>query len=50
MGKRSKSKRFSQYSADAVKKHAEIFPYRSTLSEAEQQEQYENRSGNSGGL
>lgn len=49
MGKRSKSKRFSQYSADAVKKHAEIFPYRSTLSEAEQQ-QYENKSENSGGL
>ncbi|MFD1850050.1 hypothetical protein [Oceanobacillus bengalensis] len=34
MGKRSKSKRFTQQGADSVKKHAERFPYRSTLAEA----------------
>ncbi|WP_179151935.1 hypothetical protein [Oceanobacillus senegalensis] len=33
MGKRSKSKRFIQQGADSVRKHAERFPYRSTLSE-----------------
>ncbi|WP_199860717.1 hypothetical protein [Oceanobacillus damuensis] len=35
MGKRSKSKRFSHQGAAAVKKHAEVFTYRSTLSETE---------------
>ncbi|MBD1221773.1 hypothetical protein [Virgibacillus halodenitrificans] len=35
MGKGSKSRRFSQQSADSVKKHAERFPYRSTFTEAE---------------
>ncbi|MBP2076609.1 hypothetical protein [Oceanobacillus polygoni] len=33
MGKRSKSKRFSHQGAASVKKHDEIFTYRSTLSE-----------------
>ncbi|HLR61700.1 MAG TPA: hypothetical protein VK097_04585 [Lentibacillus sp.] len=33
MGKQSKSRRFSQHSADAVKKHDEVFPYRSRFSE-----------------
>ncbi|MBC5636680.1 hypothetical protein [Ornithinibacillus hominis] len=35
MGKGSKSKRFSQQSADAVKRHAEKFPYRSNFTDAE---------------
>ncbi|CDQ40662.1 MULTISPECIES: hypothetical protein [Virgibacillus] len=35
MGKGSKSKRFSQQSADSVKKHDERFPYRDRFSEAE---------------
>ncbi|WP_281271843.1 hypothetical protein [Oceanobacillus chungangensis] len=35
MGKGSKSRRFTQQGADSVKKHAERFPYRSTLAEAE---------------
>lgn len=38
MGKKSKSKRFIQQSNDAIKKHAELFPYRSTLAERERQE------------
>ncbi|MFK2826762.1 hypothetical protein QYG89_13985 [Bacillus sp. B190/17] len=37
MGKRSKSKRFTQQGKDSVAKHAERFPYRSTFSEAEDQ-------------
>ncbi|WP_196493880.1 hypothetical protein [Ornithinibacillus caprae] len=35
MGKKSKSKRFSQQSADSVKKHDEKFPYRSNFTDAE---------------
>lgn len=35
MGKRNKSKRFVQQGKDTVTKHAELFPYRSTLSDAE---------------
>lgn len=35
LGKGSKSKRFSQQSADAVKRHAEKFPYRSNFTDAE---------------
>jgi len=35
LGKKSKSKRFSQLSADSVKKHDERFPYKSSFSEAE---------------
>ncbi|MED1202495.1 hypothetical protein [Heyndrickxia acidicola] len=35
MGKRNKSKRFVQQGKDAVTKHAEQFPYRSTYAEAE---------------
>jgi len=38
LGKRSKSKRFSHQGAQAVKQHAEIFTYRSTLAEAEQKQ------------
>ncbi|GLO65640.1 MULTISPECIES: hypothetical protein [Oceanobacillus] len=34
MSKRSKSKRFSHQGATAVKKHDEIFTYRSTLAQA----------------
>ncbi|MGJ9459364.1 hypothetical protein [Oceanobacillus sp. CF4.6] len=46
MGKRSKSKRFSHQGAAAVKKHAEIFTYRSTLSEAERKnEQADHTTG-----
>ena len=36
MGKSNKSKRFFQQSKDAIAKHAEKFPYRMTLSEAEE--------------
>ncbi|WP_018662440.1 hypothetical protein [Heyndrickxia acidiproducens] len=35
MGRSSKSKRFVQQGKDAVKKHAEQFPYHSTFAEAE---------------
>ncbi|KFN04636.1 competence protein [Bacillus clarus] len=35
MGKKNKSKRFIQQGADAVMKHAEKFPYRGTLADAE---------------
>ncbi|GIO25736.1 hypothetical protein [Ornithinibacillus bavariensis] len=35
MGKGSKSRRFSQLSTDAVKKHDEKFPYRSNFTDAE---------------
>ncbi|MDY0406192.1 hypothetical protein P5G51_013055 [Virgibacillus sp. 179-BFC.A HS] len=35
MSKNSKSKRFVQHGSDAVRKHAERFPYRSTFTEAE---------------
>ena len=35
MGKRSKAKRFIQQGKNSVEKHAERFPYRSTLEEAE---------------
>jgi hypothetical protein len=38
MGKGSKSRRFVQQGSDSVKKHAERFPYRSTLAERETQE------------
>lgn len=37
LGKGSKSRRFTQQGADSVRKHAERFPYRSTLAEAERQ-------------
>ncbi|WP_203362632.1 hypothetical protein [Bacillus sp. REN10] len=35
MGKNSKSKRFVQQGKDAVSKHDERFPYRTTFSESE---------------
>lgn len=38
MAKNSKSKRFSQISSDAVKKHDERFPYRSRYSEVAENE------------
>ncbi|MEH7457832.1 competence protein [Bacillus sp. JJ1127] len=37
MGKKNKSKRFTQQGADAVKMHAARFPHRSTLAEAEKE-------------
>ncbi len=37
MTKKSKSKRFTTQSADAVKKHAERFPYRERLADAVQE-------------
>ncbi|MGM9927248.1 MAG: hypothetical protein ACI35P_04790 [Bacillus sp. (in: firmicutes)] len=45
MGKRNKSKRFFQQSKDSVSKHAEKFPYRMTLAEAESQGQTTNSLG-----
>ncbi|WP_010529917.1 hypothetical protein [Lentibacillus jeotgali] len=33
MGKNSKSRRFAQHSADTVKKHDKVFPYRTRFSE-----------------
>ena len=39
MGKRNKSKRFVQQGKDAVAKHSEKFPYRSTMAEAESRNQ-----------
>ncbi|WP_169750784.1 hypothetical protein [Ornithinibacillus contaminans] len=38
MAKGSKSKRFSQQSADAIKKHDEKFPYRSSFTDAERKQ------------
>ncbi|WP_166554463.1 MULTISPECIES: hypothetical protein [Clostridia] len=38
MSKASKSKRFTQQSVDAVKKHDERFPYRSRFSEAQRKQ------------
>jgi hypothetical protein len=35
MGKRSKSRRFTQQGSDSVKKHDERFPYKSRFSDAE---------------
>lgn len=46
MAKNSKSKRFTQISNDAVKKHDERFPYRSRLSEVtEENEDKMNQPG-----
>lgn len=39
VGKRSKSKRFSQQGADSVRKHAEKFPYRSRLSDVDRKDE-----------
>jgi len=50
MGKRNKSKRFFQQSKDSVSKHAEKFPYRMTLSEAEAQQSSYYGSTESGSL
>lgn len=36
MSKRSKTKRFYQQSADAIKRYDERFPYKSTLEQAEE--------------
>ncbi|WP_279512744.1 hypothetical protein [Aureibacillus halotolerans] len=36
MGRKSKSKRFTQQGTQSVKQHDLRFPYRSTFSEAEQ--------------
>lgn len=38
MSKRSKSKRFTQQSADAIQRYNEKIPYYSTLAEAEQRQ------------
>ncbi|WP_170150273.1 hypothetical protein [Oceanobacillus halophilus] len=45
MGKRSKSKRFTQQGADSIKKHAERFPYRSTLAERNRQQDDQDTLG-----
>ncbi|WP_369900682.1 competence protein [Bacillus manliponensis] len=37
MGKKNKSKRFTQQGADVVSQHDARFPYRSTLAEAEKE-------------
>lgn len=42
MGKRSKSKRFSHQAADSVKKHAEVFTYRSRFSDSERKQEEAN--------
>ncbi len=39
VSKASKSKRFTQQSVDAVKKHDERFPYRSRFSEAQRKQE-----------
>ncbi|MFD3447319.1 hypothetical protein ACFDTO_22265 [Microbacteriaceae bacterium 4G12] len=44
MGKKNKSKRFVQQGSDAVLKHAEKFPYRLTMAEAEAQKERDNSS------
>lgn len=49
MGKNSKSKRFVQQGSDAVKQHAERFPYRSTFTEAERKQE-EAEEQNVGGF
>ncbi|WP_194709693.1 hypothetical protein [Radiobacillus deserti] len=41
MSKKSKSKRFTQQGADAVKQHDERFPYRQRFSDAERKREKE---------
>ncbi|MFD1360192.1 hypothetical protein [Lentibacillus salinarum] len=43
MGKQSKSRRFTQHSADAVKKHDEVFPYRSRFSDVKRTQNHGDR-------
>ncbi|KYC97225.1 hypothetical protein MXL46_14390 [Heyndrickxia sporothermodurans] len=50
MGKRNKSKRFVQQGKDAVSKHAERFPYRSTLAEAEERQVEYMKESSLGGI
>ncbi len=50
LGKRNKSKRFVQQGKDAVAKHAERFPYRSTLAEAEEQQTELMKESSLGGI
>lgn len=49
MGKNSKSRRFTQYNTDSVKKHDERFPYRSRFSEAERKRE-EIKNSTTGGF
>lgn len=42
MGKNSKSKRFVQHGKNSVEQHAQRFPYRSTMDEAEKEQQSGN--------
>ncbi|EMT46692.1 hypothetical protein LH47_01557 [Anoxybacillus thermarum] len=50
MGKRNKSKRFIQQSADAVYKHDEKIPYHMTYEEAEQRKAEKADHANLGGF
>ncbi|WP_170848133.1 hypothetical protein [Lentibacillus halodurans] len=43
MGKQSKSRRFSHHSADSVKKHDEVFPYRSRFSDTKRKQEQADR-------
>ncbi|MBS4193638.1 competence protein [Lederbergia citri] len=45
MGKKSKSKRFIIHGKNSIEKHAERFPYRSTLAEAENKRNEESLGG-----
>ncbi|WP_169792869.1 hypothetical protein [Lentibacillus amyloliquefaciens] len=44
MGKQSKSRRFSQHSADSVRKHDEVFPYRSRYSDVKETQDQADRN------
>ncbi|MEH7224883.1 competence protein [Bacillus sp. JJ1566] len=46
----NKSKRFVQQGADAVQQHAQRFPYRSTLAEAEAQKKQNVENPSLGGI
>jgi hypothetical protein len=50
MGKRNKSKRFVQQGKDTVTKHDERFPYRTTLSEAEESKTKQSFDTSLGGI
>ncbi|WP_190279428.1 hypothetical protein [Ornithinibacillus gellani] len=49
MGKKSKSRRFSQQSADSVKLYEERFPYRSRFSDVERKDE-EAKKHSTGGF
>lgn len=50
MAKNSKSRRFIQQGRNSVELHAELFPYRSTLKEAEEKKIEQVKKSSLGGI